>query len=112
MSKNTRHDNVNVAAHDASHIGDALALAQRDFQIRQAQYQAEVETQKARAAQAGPLSSAQAKQAVVAEEVKQLLTTTADDINFDARSDVTSRRARSVRWTGWRSEWAATARSH
>ena len=33
-----------------------IAQAQRDFQIRQAQYQAEVETQKARAAQAGPLS--------------------------------------------------------
>jgi flotillin len=47
-----------------------IALAQRDFQIRQAQYQAEVETQKARAAQAGPLSEASAKQAVVAEQVK------------------------------------------
>jgi flotillin len=38
--------------------------------IRQAQYQAEIETQKARAGQAGPLSEANAKQAVVAEEVK------------------------------------------
>lgn len=47
-----------------------IALAERDFQIRQAQYQAEVETQKARARQAGPLSEAQARQAVVAEEVK------------------------------------------
>lgn len=47
-----------------------IALAQRDFQIRQAQYQAEVETQKARAAQAGPLSEATARQAVVAEQVK------------------------------------------
>jgi len=55
----------------AKYIADAeIALAQRDFQIRQAQYQAEVETQKARAAQAGPLASAQSKQAVVAEEVK------------------------------------------
>jgi flotillin len=48
----------------------AIAEAQRDFQIRQAQYQAEVETEKAKAAQAGPLSEAKAKQAVVAEEVK------------------------------------------
>jgi len=38
--------------------------------IRQAQYQAEVETQKARAEQAGPLSEATARQAVVAEEVR------------------------------------------
>ena len=38
--------------------------------IRQAQYQAEIETQKARAAQAGPLSEASARQAVVAEEVR------------------------------------------
>jgi flotillin len=45
-------------------------MAQRDFMIRQAQYQAEVETQKARAEQAGPLSQATARQAVVAEEVK------------------------------------------
>jgi flotillin len=47
-----------------------IAMAQRDFMIRQAQYQAEVETQKARAEQAGPLSQATARQAVVAEEVK------------------------------------------
>ncbi|MCC7175202.1 MAG: hypothetical protein IT159_08400 [Bryobacterales bacterium] len=47
-----------------------IAGAQRDFQIKQAQYLAEVETEKARAAQAGPLSEARAKQAVVAEEVK------------------------------------------
>jgi flotillin len=47
-----------------------IALAQRDFLIRQAQYQAEVETQKARASQAGPLSEATARQGVVAEEVK------------------------------------------
>jgi flotillin len=47
-----------------------IAQSQRDFNIRQAQYQAEVETQKARAAQAGPLSEAQSRQAVVAEEVK------------------------------------------
>ncbi len=47
-----------------------IALAQRDFMVRQAQYQAEVETQKATAAQAGPLSQAKARQGVVAEEVK------------------------------------------
>jgi flotillin len=47
-----------------------IAQAQRDFAIRQAQYQAEIETQKAKAGQAGPLSEAAARQAVVAEEVK------------------------------------------
>lgn len=47
-----------------------IAQAQRDFLIRQAQYQAEIETQKATAAQAGPLSLAKARQGVVAEEVK------------------------------------------
>ena len=47
-----------------------IALSQRDFMIRQAQYQAEIETEKARAAQAGPLSQAKARQGVVAEEVK------------------------------------------
>ena len=47
-----------------------IAQAQRDFAIRQAQYQAEIETEKARAAQAGPLSQAKARQGVVAEEVK------------------------------------------
>src|SRR5919198_903349 len=47
-----------------------ISQAQRDFMIRQAQYQAEIETQKARAQQAGPLSEATARQAVVAEEVK------------------------------------------
>jgi flotillin len=47
-----------------------IAQSQRDFNIRQAQYQAEVETQKAKAAQAGPLAEAQSRQAVVAEEVK------------------------------------------
>ena len=47
-----------------------IAQAQRDFALRQAQYQAEIETQKARAAQAGPLSEATARQGVVAEEVK------------------------------------------
>jgi flotillin len=47
-----------------------IAGAQRDFQIKQAQFLAEVETEKATAAQAGPLSDAKARQAVVAEEVK------------------------------------------
>jgi flotillin len=47
-----------------------IAQSQRDFMIRQAQYQAEIQTQKARAEQAGPLSEATARQAVVAEEVK------------------------------------------
>jgi flotillin len=47
-----------------------IAQAQRDFAIRQAQYRAEIETQQARAAQAGPLAEATARQGVVAEEVK------------------------------------------
>lgn len=47
-----------------------ISAAQRDFQVKQAQYQAEIETEKARAAQAGPLAEAKAKQAVVAEEVR------------------------------------------
>ena len=55
----------------AKFLADAeIAQASRDFMIRQAQYQAEIETQKARAEQAGPLSEATARQAVVAEEVK------------------------------------------
>jgi flotillin len=48
----------------------SIAESQRDYQIRQAQYQAEIEVQKAKAAQAGPLANAQARQAVIAEEVK------------------------------------------
>jgi flotillin len=47
-----------------------IAQAQRDFAIRQAGYAAEIETQKAKAAQAGPLAEATAKQGVVGEEVK------------------------------------------
>ena len=55
----------------AKFLADAeIAQASRDFMIRQAQYQAEIETQKARAEQAGPLSEATARQAVVAEEVR------------------------------------------
>src|SRR5688500_8900258 len=45
-----------------------IAQSSRDFMIRQAQYQAEIETQKARAEQAGPLYEATARQGVVAEE--------------------------------------------
>ena len=59
------------AGEQAKFLADAeISLASRDFMIRQAQYQAEIETQKARAEQAGPLSEATARQAVVAEEVK------------------------------------------
>ncbi len=47
-----------------------ISQASRDFMIRQAQYQAEIETERARAQQAGPLSEATARQSVVAEEVK------------------------------------------
>jgi flotillin len=48
----------------------SIAQAQRDFAMRQAQYQAEIETERAKAGQAGPLAEARAKQSVVAEEVK------------------------------------------
>ncbi len=58
-----------------------ISMAQRDLLIRQAQYQAEVETEKARAAQAGPLSQAKARQAVVAEEVKVEKTRTQEQIS-------------------------------
>lgn len=55
----------------AKYDADAsIAASQRDFAIRQAQYTAEIETEKAKAEQSGPLSRAQAQQAVVAEEVK------------------------------------------
>jgi flotillin len=47
-----------------------IAAAQRDFQVKQAQYQAEIEIEKAKAAQAGPQADAKAKQAVVVEEVR------------------------------------------
>src|ERR687895_168400 len=59
------------AGEQAKFIADAeIAQASRDFMIRQAQYQAEIETQKARAEQAGPLSEATARQAGVAEGVR------------------------------------------
>jgi flotillin len=57
-----------------------IAQAQRDLSIRQAQYAAEVETERAKAAQAGPLSQAKARQAVVAEEVKVERTRTQEQI--------------------------------
>ena len=49
-----------------------------DFMIRQAQYQAEIETEKARAEQSGPLAEAKARQSVVAEEVQRLAERSAD----------------------------------
>jgi flotillin len=58
----------------------SIAQSQRDFAMRQAQYQAEIETEKAKAAQAGPLAEARAKQAVVAEEVKVERTRTQEQI--------------------------------
>jgi flotillin len=57
-----------------------ISLASRDFMIRQAQYQAEIETQKARSEQAGPLSEATSRQAVVAEEVRVERTRTQEQI--------------------------------
>jgi flotillin len=47
-----------------------IAAASRDFMMKQAQYQAEVDTEKAKASQAGPLAEAKAKQGVVIEEVR------------------------------------------
>ncbi len=47
-----------------------IANAQREFSVKQAKYQVEIETEKAKAAQAGPLSEAISRQAVVAEEVR------------------------------------------
>ena len=72
------HRDAKIKSAEALQLGEKakfqadadIAQAQRDFAIRQAQYQAEIETQKARAEQAGPLSQATARQAVVAEEVK------------------------------------------
>jgi flotillin len=47
-----------------------ISLAQRDLEVKKAQYQAEIEKERSTAEQAGPLSSAKARQAVVAEEVR------------------------------------------
>jgi flotillin len=65
-----------------------IALAQRDYLIRQAQYQAEIETEKAKAAQAGPLSQARARQGVVAEEVKVERTRTQEMISVQEQEVV------------------------
>ena len=58
-----------------------IAAASRDFQMKQAQYQAEVDTEKSKASQAGPLSEAKAKQAVVTEEVRVERTRTQEQIS-------------------------------
>src|SRR6185436_14779705 len=58
-----------------------IAQSQRDLSIRQAQYQAEIQAEKAKAEQAGPLSQARARQAVVAEEVKVDRTRTQEQIS-------------------------------
>jgi len=47
-----------------------IALAQRDMEVKKAQYLAEVEKERSSAEQSGPLSSAKARQSVVAEEVR------------------------------------------
>lgn len=47
-----------------------ISSAQRELEVRKAQYRAEVETERARSEQAGPLSSAKARQLVIAEEVR------------------------------------------
>jgi flotillin len=47
-----------------------ISLAQRDLEVKKAQYQSEVERERATAEQAGPLSGAKARQAVVAEEIR------------------------------------------
>ena len=47
-----------------------ISLAHRDLEVKKAQYQAEVEKERATADQSGPLSSAKARQSVVAEEVR------------------------------------------
>jgi flotillin len=47
-----------------------IAESQRSMEVRKAQYQAEIERERATAEQAGPLSSAKARQAVVVEEIR------------------------------------------
>jgi flotillin len=47
-----------------------IAQAHRDFQIKQAQYQAEVQAEQARAQQAGPVAEAISKQSLVVEQMK------------------------------------------
>ena len=48
----------------------SIAEAQRNFAMRKAQYEAEIQTEQAKAKQAGPLAEAKARQLVVAEEVR------------------------------------------
>ncbi len=47
-----------------------IAESQRSMEVKKAQYLAEIERERATAEQAGPLSSAKARQAVVAEEIR------------------------------------------
>jgi len=47
-----------------------IAESQRSMEVRKAQYQAEIERERGSAEQAGPLSSAKARQAVVIEEIR------------------------------------------
>jgi flotillin len=47
-----------------------IALATREAEVKRAQYMAEIEKERAKSNQAGPLAEAQAKQEVVAEEVR------------------------------------------
>jgi flotillin len=83
------HRDAKIKSSEALQVGEKakfqaeaeIAQSSRDFMIRQAQYQAEIETQKARAAQAGPLSEATARQGVVAEEVKVERTRTQEMIS-------------------------------
>lgn len=58
-----------------------IAFAHRDLEVKKAQYDAEVETERARSAQAGPLSSAKARQSVVAEEVRVAKVRTQEEIS-------------------------------
>jgi flotillin len=47
-----------------------ISESQRSMEVKRAQYQAEIERERATADQAGPLSSAKARQAVVVEEIR------------------------------------------
>jgi flotillin len=47
-----------------------IALSTRESEVKRAQYEAEIEKERAKAKQAGPLAEAKAKQEVVAEEVR------------------------------------------
>ena len=69
---------ADLEASEARKIGETakivadvgIAEAERDKRIKLAQFDGDADTERARADQAGPLSSAQAQQAVKAEEVK------------------------------------------